>query len=223
MLEIEAVESDIKKSKLPLLFLEGESDNKHLTIAYHGLYKNEIEKKFKLSFHENSPNGSIGDGATLLNNLFFNFISKFGYEKPLIAIFDSDTKGVCEFTALIKKGNYEKLNIKSGYQYTFRKKSHQNVVVLLLPIPDFRVQYFDYTEPRYSYVSTELLYNDNLIPDVNRQYPSKNDNSVYSFKGKKNSFANTIEDKIKHEEIDFSGFLPLFTILDEILDELNTK
>jgi hypothetical protein len=92
---------------------------------------------------------------------------------------------------------------------------------MLLPFPDFRAAYFDFTEPNYSYVSTELLYKDEIIPIENRKYPSKNDRSVFSFKGKKNSFATMVENKFdKNEKVDTSGFLLTFNILDEILNNV---
>ena len=222
--KIEAMEAEIIRSKLPLLFLEGESDNKHFSNAYKKLFNNDISDKYKLSLHENSGNGSIGDGARLLNNLFFNFISKFGTSIPLIAIFDSDNQGICEFKALLNRNNYEKVNIKSGYQYVFQKKSTPNVIIMLLPIPDYRNNFFDFDDPSYSYVSTELMYKDHLIPPNNRKYPSKNDQSVFSFKGNKMNYANSITDKLsRSEEVDFSGFSLMFNILDEIIEFLKDK
>ncbi len=125
-------------------------------------------------------------------------------------------KGLCEFNALLKKSEYSKVSLNYDFDFLFKKKRTNNVFIMLLPIPTFRNNFFDYNTPNYSYVSTELLYLDENIPINNRKYPSKNDTSVFSFKGRKNNFVTKI--KNSQTNVDFSGFKPVFEVLHEIFN-----
>ena len=106
----------------------------------------------------NSGNAENGMGARNLNNFLRLHVTRVPNGNPIIAIFDFDQEGYSQFKGL---DNYTKLS-ESLLQHNVKK----NIFVKLLTIPDFRKDFIDFSTPSYCFVSTELLYNDNIIPSI---------------------------------------------------------
>ena len=217
---IEKIKEELNNKQKPFVIFEGESDNIHFSLAYKKLYNRDISRDWNISEHiKNDKGTSFGDGAPLLNQFLYNHIGKIDTENLIITIFDFDEEGVNQIKSL--KDLF--INVSSEYDnnIVYQHKKKNNVFAILLVPPVFRQNYIDFNDPVYSYLSSELLYKDDFIPIQNRRYPSKNDTSVFKFKGKKISFARSIKESF--ENVDFDGFKNTFELLEKIKQLNNYK
>ena len=210
---IESLKKELEEKGKPFLIFEGETDNIHFELAYNKLFNKKINSTWKLCKHlSNDKGSSIGAGAQKLNDFLYNHVGKIDTDNLIIAVFDFDQEGVNQFLAL--KVIFDDLTTLFDGKIVFQHKTKKNVFAILLVPPDFRKDFVDINEPMYSYLSTELLYEDSVIPIPNRLYPSKNDNSLYSFKGNKKSFVEKI--KTNSHNINFEGFKDTFKLIQDI-------
>ena len=189
----------------PLIIFEGESDRILFKKAFNNLYPEEAD-----SFVYSEPadtakdGGVVGEGVNSLAGFLSSHIPKIGEvvgAKKIIAIFDNDKEGAEQFDMLAKKCTkfYDK-QIINGID-VLKHKRYAVYIFKLIP-PDYR-HAFVHNEPKYCYLSTELLLRDNEIPDPNRDIVPYTNPQLFSFKGNnKIGFAN----RINEEDTDFTGF-----------------
>lgn len=205
----------LKHIQKPYLIFEGETDNKLFSLAYEALYDKSINTDFILCEHLKSGDGStIGSGANFINQFMCNHISKIPINNTVIGIFDFDKTGFNEIRALQKQ--FDKLNTTSCCLH-YQHKTKKNVFVITLVTPSHREQFTHKNNAEYCYLSTELLLEDKVIPEANKQFPTLFDKTVFSFTGDKTSFANTIE-SIKID-VSFDGFRPTFELIEKMIKE----
>lgn len=217
-----AIISDTKEKlrniQKPYLIFEGKTDNKLFSLAYKALYNKSIDSDFILCEHLTSENGSsIGSGANFINQFMYNHISKTPINNTVIGIFDFDSTGVAEITTLKKQ--FDKQDVDSESFLLLRHKVKQNVFVMTLVTPNHRTDFTRKNQKDYCYLSTELLLQDVVIPNANRRFPTLYDNTVYTFTGNKENFADSIE--AKNETINFEGFKPTFELIERIVRHEN--
>ena len=213
MSNINETKQRLKDTLKPYLIFEGKTDNKLFGLAYENIYLRKIETDFILCEHITSDNGSsVGSGASFINQFMYNHITKTPTNNKVIGIFDYDTMGYNEITAL--KGVFIKIDTASDNFLLYKHKTKNNVFVMTLVTPSHRLKFTHKTKKEYCYLSSELLLEDSIINDVNRQYPTLFDKTVYSFVGNKDSFANDIE--TKKATINFDGFKPTFDLIEKI-------
>ena len=199
--------------KKPFLIFEGESDNILFSTAYQKLRNIPIEEVWNLCCHIKEVKGSsVGDGAQALNNFLYNHAGKFPTENLIIGVFDYDEKGLFEIKALGRV--FDNISEEYNSRVVFRHKQKKNVFAITLVPPSDRTSFVDFEKGKYCYLSTELLLKDESIPIANREYPSRNDKSFFSFIGGKINFAETVRDSASSDD---HGFNDTILLLEEIL------
>jgi len=212
--QIDITKEKLKNIQKPYLIFEGKTDNKLFELAYEALFNRSISTDYILCEHlVTNDGGTIGSGASFINQFMYNHISKTPTNNKVIGIFDYDTMGFNEIISLKKVFN--RLDIASDNFLLFQHKTKQNVYVMSLVTPNHRLDFTHKTKAEYCYLSTELLLQDLVIPLPNRHFLTLFDQRVFSFSGDKNSFADKIE-KIK-ATVDFNGFKPTLEIIDRII------
>ncbi len=217
---INEIENEIKIHKKPFLFFEGITDNKHFSIAHKQLYNMDIKTVYRLGEHVTRQDGSsIGDGATRLNNFMFEHVGKVNIKVPIIAIFDFDEKGFNEVMALVKTGQYKSFSNTFGFDHIYVNSKRSNVFIMLTVPPVFRENSCDMSTPKYCHLSTELLYENEEIPNANRSFPTKLPTEVFGFKGKKTNFYEKINTKVSlGTPVNFNGFKNTFSVIGKIVN-----
>jgi AAA15 family ATPase/GTPase len=207
--EIKIIKSKLEESSKPFLIFEGPSDNQLFSTAYKSLKNKEITNDYLLCEHQTNSNGStVGSNAPDINKYLHNHITKTPIENKIIAIFDYDNEGFNEFKALKKSNIYTSFTLDGiTFKNVLQHKDKKNVFAITLVPPPFRAIYVHPDHSNYCYLTTELLLDDSIIPVANKVYPTLFDKSVFSFHGKKVSFAQKINEKaVNGDTIDFSGF-----------------
>jgi hypothetical protein len=218
------LKSDLHEKGKPVLLFEGSTDIILFELAYRNLYKKELRHEFLINAYPCDPdNGShIGSGAPQLNGFMYNHISKLHAGNKVIAIFVYDQEGVTQFKALCKKSLYNLLEVPN-YRNLAKHTQIDGIFAITLQTPLFRTEFTD-DNPKYCYLSSELLMPDGRIPAANRDFPSKNDRSVFGFKGQKNNFATKQKDDLSSQSCQslFEGFKPTFELIETLINEAMT-
>jgi AAA15 family ATPase/GTPase len=210
----------LTESSKPFLIFEGPSDNILFSTAYKVLYNKDVSSDFILCEHQTNESGAtIGSSAPDINKYLHSHITKTPLDNTIIAIFDFDSEGFNEFKALKKQRLYLPYTLNgSSFQNILQHKDRKNVFAITLVPPTFRENYVHYDNSNYCYLTTELLLEDNEIPVANKAYPTLFDKSVYSFHGKKVSFANKIKEKsVNGNTLNFSGFKETLDLIEKII------
>jgi len=205
----------LKDATKPFIIFEGPSDNTHFELAHENLYNKPFEEDYKICVHLTSSNGSSqGSGARKVNDYLYNHFSKTPSDNVIIGVFDNDNEGYTQFQGL-KKKSFKEIQIDGcAFKNIIQHKTSKNVFAITLWQPDFRDMFIVENKPNYCFVSTELLYKDDEIPNSNKLPPTLYDNTVFGFSGRKTAFAQKVTDDIqKGKIIDFSGFSYYFSIL----------
>lgn len=211
---IKETKKALSNSQKPYLIFEGKTDNILFELAYNKLYDKDIHSDFNLCEHLTNTNGSaIGSSARFINDFLYNHISKIPTDNKVIGIFDFDKTGVDEIAALKKA--YKQLDTISDNYFLFQHKTKNNVFAMTIVVPSHRTQFIHKPKSDYCYLSSELLLDDSVIGNENRQFPSLFDRTVFMFTGNKFSFANYITKN--KSSTDFSGFEPTFKLIDKII------
>lgn len=218
--QLNEIRLKLKESSKPFLIFEGPSDNILFSSAYKVLNNRNITNDFILCEHQTNDSGStIGSNAPDINKYLHSHITKTPLENIIIAIFDFDNEGFNEFKALKKQRLYLPFTIGgNSFQNILQHKDRKNIFAITLVPPEFRKNFVHYDNSNYCYLTTELLLEDNEIPVANKAYPTLFDKSVYSFHGKKVSFANKIQERSENgDSINFLGFSATLDLINKIL------
>ncbi|ODS39759.1 hypothetical protein BEH94_02535 [Candidatus Altiarchaeales archaeon WOR_SM1_SCG] len=217
---IDDLKRELENKEKPVIMLEGPSDKILFEAAYHALFDKSIYEDYILNNHLTSTDGSIGSGAYLMNQYLYNHICKVPSENTIIGIFDFDKKGYDEFQDIGKRNVFDNKEEIFRFKNVINRKDLKNVFAITIVPPDHRSTFYDLDNSDYCYISTELLLQDKEIPKANRKLPAPHYDKVFSFKGKKTSFAKKIEKKCSEgKEIDFSGFLKTFELIRNIVSK----
>ncbi len=223
--DYEKLITEMRKKQKPVLIFEGSYDVEHFKLAYKNLYNEDIDKKFLINKPNLGSGGSdIGGGAEYLNEFLRNYVCRIHNPNiPIIAIFDFDTTGYTQFKGLTKgpNGIFKTSDIDPNNKNILVHTRFNNVFAILLVEPDFRNDFVKQDNPDHCKLTTELLYKNDLIDDPNKNYPSPNDKSFFSFKGVKSSFFNKVKNIAKSNFVDFIGFKPTFELIKQIIKILN--
>ena len=185
-----------------LLLFEGKSDKILFKKAITKLYPGRIQDFCFAEDADQKKGGVVGEGANSLYGFLTSHIPKISsINKKIIAIFDNDTEG---------KNQYNK--IKKDFSMIYQPKmigdkevlKHQkdDVHIFCLQPPRFRENFIN-KEPKYCYLSTELLLQDSNIPENKRDNIPHTSPPLFSFKNDadKVAFANDVANNA-----DYSGF-----------------
>ncbi|KAF0249436.1 MAG: hypothetical protein FD167_1162 [bacterium] len=200
--EREVIEALKKDSLKPVLFVEGESDEKLLKSAWKKLYDNK-EMPFIIK------NGySRSHISVILRDT--EFVEK-AKKKIIISMFDfdeafSDWQGLKEYESYLDdepKGLTKKH--KSYKHYSF-----------LLPIPIFRKEQASKAFANSSCLTIELLFKDEILDlrDNKEEKLLPGDGKITKFKGDKMGFA---ERSSNFSKEDFIYFEPIFILIEELI------
>lgn len=198
-----------------ILFFEGESDRVLFKKAFEILYPQEINDfGYSQPADTSKGGGVVGEGANSLAGFLYSHIPKIGEildSKKIIAIFDNDKEGCEQFNKIENKYSNFYSKIELGKNIVLKHKTYA-VYVLKLVAPTFRDK-FVHKEPKYCYLSTELLLQDQDIPNSKRDYVPDTQPQKFSFKSDaKINFAN----KKAISATDFSGFKDTIDLIREI-------
>jgi hypothetical protein len=189
------------------------------------LYNKPFEANYKICEHQISDKGSTqGSGARKVNDYLFNHFSKTPSDNIIIGVFDYDIEGYTQYKGL-KKTSFKEIQFDGCvFKNIIQHKTSQNVFAITLWQPNFRDRFIAEGKPNYCFVSTELLYRDDIIPISNKLPPTLYDNTVFGFSGKKTAFAQQIIDKVNNgDNIDFSGFENTFNLINTIIEFYNNN
>lgn len=202
------------ESQKPYLIFEGKTDNLLFELAYNKLYDKPINTDFTLCEHLTNTDGTaIGSSAKFINDFLFNHISKTPTENKVIGIFDFDKTGVDEIKALKKAFN--QLDAVTDSYFLFQHKTKKNIFAMTIAAPIHRTDFIHKPKSDYCYLSSELLLQDSVISNANKQYPSLFDKRVFMFTGNKINFAKYVDSN--KNVIDFTGFDPTFKLINKII------
>ena len=214
--------NELQNTQKPYLIFEGKTDNSIFSLAYEQIKNIKFENDFYLNKHFESENGSsVGSGAGYISDFLRNHIGKIPTENLLIGIFDYDTEGFNKLKGLKKYFKEIKFN---GFENCkiYKHKKYPNIYAISLVTPNFRNKFTHNKYAEYCYLSTELLFRDSEIPNLNKSYPTLFDRTVYNFSGNKAKFKDKILEKVDDNEvIDFSGFKPTLDLIDKICENYN--
>ena len=187
----------------PLIIFEGESDRILFKKAFKMLYPEEVDDfGYAEPADQGKDGGVVGEGVNSLCGFLSSHIPKIGEvlgDKKIIAVFDNDKEGAEQFNKLAKCEFYDKQTI-NGTDVLLHKR-YAVYIFKLIP-PNFRSTFVN-SEPKYCYLSTELLLHDDKIPELSRDLVPHTNPQLFSFKGNnKVGFANRIDERAT----DFIGF-----------------
>ena len=214
--ELNSIKEKLKNITKPLIFCEGETDKKFIELAYSMLRPTISECPFEIFEVDSNPknNGtSIGAGAGKLNDFLINHASKIHNSRKIIGIFDYDKTGFNEFRGITKsifKIKEETDHIKMAIHH-----KNQDIIAFLLPVPTHRNTFTDKNNAEYCKFSIELYLEDDIVLETYREYPSRNDKSIFSFKGNKNNFFEQV--RKKKEDINFAHFELLLQKIESLI------
>ena len=134
----------------------------------------------------------------------------------IVAIFDCDREGMNQIKSLqSQREEYELFNEGEGSL----KHRHKDIFVMSLVPSDFRKKFVTMSANyEWCYLTTELLYQDNIIPTINRKRVAP-DSTLFQFRGKKTNFLNKV--KGVDGSVDFSGFKPTWDKIESIAKVLD--
>lgn len=211
---VDSIKSALKDAQKPYLIFEGKSDNELFELAYNAIYSKNIQLDFNLCGHLTNDDGSaIGSSANFINQFLYNHISKIPVNNIVIGIFDFDRTGVDEIKALKKV--FKKLDKPSDNYFLYQHNIKKNVFAITIVAPIHRTNFVHKEKSEYCYLTSELLFNDSEINQVNRRFPTLFDTTVFSFDG--NKMALVEKTKLNLSNIDFKGFNPTFELINKII------
>lgn len=185
-----------------LLLFEGKSDRILFKKAITKLYPDKIQDFCFAEDADQKKGGVVGEGANSLYGFLTSHIPKINsVNKKIIAIFDNDEEGKKQYNR-IKKDFSTIYQPKMIGDKEVLKHQKYDVHIFCLQPPVFREDFIN-NEPKYCYLSTELLLQDSDIPENKRDNIPHTSPILFSFKNDadKVTFANSID-----SDADYSGF-----------------
>lgn len=192
-----------------ILFTEGKTDALILQNAWKKLYKTDCPYKIKAC-------GAIegNSGSDVLKHQLQHFHGMIESE-IVIGIFDNDIAGNASFKGL-SNTLFEEWNLGSD----LRKSSAESINALLLPVPEFRSCYVDWSSAQ-RYLAIEHYFEDEILTKKHNNMKGNNiaNGSCFEITGNKNNFS---RESINLDASAFSHFEILFERLKEIINaEIN--
>lgn len=192
----------VEQSPKTILCVEGKTDKKILETAWAKLFTDE---SMPFSIHD------VFD-CHFLTNMFLRGDIFTNYpNRKFLGLLDFDAA----FSVAKEKGkkqNWEIRKLTSPHQVFFEIPGKKGTL-LTLPVPEFRKNYARY-DIANSYLSIELLFEDNVIGDFCDEQAVAGGASLLKFKDKKKeAFAEKVA---SFDAYQFSSFVPLFNRLNEL-------
>ncbi|WP_251624059.1 ATP-dependent nuclease [Odoribacter lunatus] len=195
-----------------LLLFEGKSDRILFRKAITKLNPDRMQDFCFAEDADQKQRAVIGEGADSLYGFLTSHIPKINsMNKKIIAIFDNDEGGKKQYNK-IKKDFSTVYNIEMIGDKEVLKHKKYDVYVFCLQPPIFRKNFVN-DEPKYCYLSTELLLQDSNIPENKRAYVPHTSPVLFSFKNNadKLAFASSID-----ADADYTGFNDTLEIIFKI-------
>jgi energy-coupling factor transporter ATP-binding protein EcfA2 len=197
----ERVDFEIKQSRKPILFVEGDTDRSIIETAWKKIYPTEVQP-FKTI--------ACGNYDQVRHKIDTTTVEEFS---------DSHTVGVMDFDEAYTAFNGLKSDFsmitgsKSTCLMRTRPNESKEIICLLLPVPSFRDSYASKTLGAKSKLSIELLFTDVVLgaSDNLRSEPQPGGAVVPVFQGNKSRFAKTTVPRLDAAE--FDAFKPILEIL----------
>jgi len=206
----EAVFVPVKLTTKPLLLVEGEGDKHIITHAWNRLYP-----KTPLFFDIKWAGEPNVGGATLLQRHLLA-LQQHATNK-VIGLFDADEKGLNEYKGtktkqpsdFIVNSNSPSLKILNKVGATF------------LPCPDLRLDYFNFDYPKFSLLTIEFFFSDEVLASLGVVESNKIKICGKEFISLKTNHTISTSDLLKLSDSDFSNFKILFDHLTMCFKEIS--
>jgi len=196
----ERVDFEIKQSRKPILFVEGDTDKAILETAWKKIYPNEAQP-FKTI--------ACGNYDQVRYKIDATTVEEFS---------DSNTIGVMDFDEAysafngLRSGFSQITGTKSTCLTRTRPNDNKEILCLLLPVPTYRDSYASKTLGAKSKLTIEMLFTDTVLSASNnlRNEPQPGGGTIPVFQGNKSRFAKSIVPRLDAAE--FDAFKPLLEI-----------
>lgn len=201
------IECNIKNQNKPIVFVEGVTDKMILETAWNKIHGKEMPFYFQPAFDCHFIINTF-----LREKIFNNFPKHF-----FIGLLDFDDAYNTWKEKAINKNKYEKAKNPNDTIIIYKNKKHNNNgYVMCIPIPELRKNYAG-ANIKNSYLSIELLFNDEIVKDYCTEQKVSGGNILLTFKDdKKQHFAENIVPTLDAKE--FENFKPLFETINNILN-----
>lgn len=197
----ERVDFEIKQSRKPILFVEGDTDKAIFETAWKKIYPN-LPQPFKTI--------ACGNYDQVRHKIDAPTVEEFS---------DSNTIGIMDFDEAYTAFNGLRSDFSNiaGNKATClmrtRPNENKEITCLLLPVPSFRDNYASKLLGAKSKLSIELLFTDDVLRSTNnlRDEQQPGGTVIPVFQGNKSRFAKTTVPRLDAAE--FDAFKPLIEIL----------
>lgn len=197
----ERVDFEIKQSRKPILFVEGDTDKAIIETAWKKIYPNDAQP-FKTV--------SCGNYDQVRYKIDATTVEEFS---------DSNTIGIMDFDEAYTAFNGLRSDFsnitgtKSTCLMRTRPNESKEITCLLLPVPNFRDSYASKALGAKSKLSIELLFTDTVLNANNnlRNEQQPGGTVIPVFQGNKSRFAKNIVPRL--DVVEFDAFKPLLEIL----------
>ncbi len=196
--------NEIERSKI-IVITEGKTDKKLLEIAWAKLNP-DIDCPFKfissgIQIDENSKTGNADSVRRTIETL-----STFFSDLKIIGLFDNDREGYEQFKGL-RKEVFEPHRLDQNH----RKHLEKNIYGIVLPVPDFRLNYINSESLTQRYFVIEHYFSNDIL-EVNNMIGESilPRVEIYEVKGDKNGFSEYVGELNANE---FSNFSLIFNYI----------